>query len=521
MNSTMKTLNDVSTAMITFDVPDNTFVAPSQPMRIKVTYTGDSTNPVTATSMFTTAAEVNLLVLPYDNYFRDIANNKMSAYVNLTIDSDVSASKNPSLTIKFGTVTKTLTLAGKKTEEFSEFGFSPVVTGNFIKDLAPAAQNIAPDTTTHGYVKVKVNALDYRGNAIPHFQVPLDVATNLVPVRMFPTDNVTLEGEIIPSPSGRVFYINTDENGTRELYVFVGAQVPGSGISSTLDLSVNIRGLSLQYASNQVLIIAGKINSPKIAAPHIDDMDGDKLDPGPAENPDFTIEIPEYKGHADADVIFILARDANGKDIYFGHKRMHGYTFETPFLDVPYNVFPALGDYFVYYYATDDTGNASQSEDLYVSLVGQSHNCPPGGTKKFKHVVKVFTVFGSEIFSPPGNVNETATDGGLNIRVPVALNDPNYVHKGQSVVVKMRTDGWKPDGSPKAYTIDYPAPAAVSDNDIAQGYISVHVDPADLSGYDSDSHGRAGSITFEYSVNTDRSEAWYGRIDTTAPGESK
>lgn len=529
MNSTVKTLLVKAPPGISFDVPDNTVIAPGQYMRIKVTYVKDgSTGDVDDTSVFLTPVVTDMSTVggpqkEYDHYHHDPAGGVMSAYLNVQIANDAETGVNPTITVTFGTVTGTLHLTGKNRDEFSERGFAPVAYGSFIKDLTPAAPGVLPDLNGNGYVRVKVTAVDATGNAIPHFQIPLDTNTNLLTMRMFPVDAYAIENEIIPTPSGRVFFINTDDNGSRELYVFVGTVHAGNVNSSTMDLSVTIWGLSVENASNQVLVIAGKINKPKCEAPIIPDLDGDTLDPSLSDDPDFTAVIPEYKGHRVNDVIYIMAKDASGKDTYLGHKKVHsGYVWGvTPLLNVPFNAFPTVGDYYVYYYVADTGGNATQSADLYVNLVTQVPNVPTDGFKKFTHPVEVWTAFDLEVVSPPGNVNEYAIVGGLNIHVPVDLADPTYVHKGDTVMVTMRTDGWTTSGVKKSKTASYHSLAAVSDADISQGYINVDISKVDLAGYDSDSKGRPGSITFEYSVGNDKSDAWYGRIDTVAPGESK
>lgn len=537
MNSTVKTLTDALTPGITFDVPDATVIAPDQPMRIKVTYLADAgsaavdTNSVFETPVLT---HMDLKKTPisqngFDTFQRDTVAGTLSAYINVQIDTDAVSGVIPTLTVTYGTdpstlKTATLTLTGTDRDQFSERGFSPVVHGNFIKDLNPAAAGVIPDLSTNGYVRVRVNAVDAVGNAIPHFQIPLWAETNFLKVRMFPVDAYAIENEILPVLGGSVFFINTDDNGSRELYVFVGSVPAGGSVnSSTMDLQVNIRGLAVENASNQVLIVAGKITKPKSDAPIIPDLDGDTLDPDLSDDPDFTVVIPAYKDHKPNDAIYVLAKDANGKDTYLGHKRVSSsYKWGvSPLLNVPFNAFPTVGDYYVYYYAADTGGNATQSADLHVNLVNQVPNAPIEGFKKFTHPVEVWTAFGLEVVSPPGNVNEYAALGGLEIRVPVKLTDPTYVDKGDSVMVTMRTDGWSAAGVKKAKTFNYYPIAAVTDADIAQGYISVNVDATDLSGYDSDPKGHPGSITFEYSVGDDSSVAWYGQIDTVAPGESK
>jgi len=542
MNSTVKTQNDAAVPGITFDVPDDTIVAAGQPMRIKVTYLSDgSIDPVHVDSKFILDESHGMVIYTneFDSYFRDPLNNIMSAYINVWImnrdDESRESSAIPTVStspvippvltdikVSFGGFDSTLTLNAKDVTYFSEHGFAPAVDGSFIKDLSPVPYDRVPDLENHEHVKITVTAVDASGAAIPNFQVPLNVDISNVQMRMFPVDKFDLANEIHTPPSkyATTYYINTGPTGSRDVYVFVGRGMPGI-TGSSMELSVNIPDLSLQYGNNEVLVVTKDFTKAKAAAPIILDMDGDSLDPSLTDDPNFAVAIPEYSNPKDNDIIYLIAKDSQGNNTYLGLKRIHNYDWGVaPLFYVPYSAFPSVGNYYLYYYISDATRNITLSQDLFFILETQVPNLPTSGNKTFKQPVEVYTMYGLEIKTPPGAINEYAIRGGLNIHVPVKDHDPTYVGSGQLPVVKLRTQGWTADGRPKSQTKDYRAQKPVSVENIADGFINVYIIKDDLTGYDSNSDGRPGTITFEYYVDSDKSVAWYGKIDTVAPGKS-
>ncbi|AEX52533.1 hypothetical protein GRAQ_01737 [Rahnella aquatilis CIP 78.65 = ATCC 33071] len=505
-----------------YDVPKNAAVIKGQSVRILVTYKAASAVGNKLLKLGATDgilySQIELQTYPDPN--------TIQAFVDLTIDRN--ATNPPSFTIAntLNADTDTHPFTAYDINTIDQDALSPIISGGFIKDPNPVVFPAIPDIDTHMHVSMQLNARDNNNQSLANYQFPLVVDANRTAIRLFKATNTggstTIGDEIKPSKDGgTAFYVNTDTSGTINLLIFADKRVTSSQ-AGLAEIYVNLNEVLKDPASQSVLITTVEtLTGKKLKAIIIPELKGDILDATNHDlNSEFRVVIPEYTGHFPTDTAYIIAFDTKNKKDTFLNSGTFPEDYKwgiQPFAFIPYDAFPRVGDYDIYYYVRDSNLSISQSIPLHIKLTGQAPNKPDKNQNRpYKKVVTVYD--GSQHEITDHRINADDIIGGITIRVPVSTS-PGYVNKGQYIQIEMKTDGWDPQENKKAVTLQFPpTPQLVTDADIAKTYAEIHILASKFTGYESGPDGYPGDISFQYHVDDNYSEPWSGYLDTTAPG---
>ncbi|PQQ28349.1 hypothetical protein C6H64_14920 [Photorhabdus luminescens] len=498
-------------SILTADIVSGITVLEECPVVITVTYSGDKTHKVTETTDIVYSHPENTRFDETPRISRDVKNNICTAKFVVTANSgagdftivfsmDNTTDPDAKLEIAFHPIDK---------NGFSHAAFEPIIIGDsLIKDFSPAADNEQP-SEFNGSLLVNIYALSKTSEPLPYFQIPL-VIDKLV--RVFGYDGEQITEEILPLArkyNNNKYYINTNENGFVALRVFPYNKMNGN---CTVDMFTELLDFSKKSLSN-ILFITKDIN-PTLAAPDIEELDGDRLTPSIGNSSTgFHVSIPFYKGARPRDRIFLIIREDNDEISSVSTVITDLNQLNDPFILVPYANIPNIGGNELYYYKADATGNIAMSSALYFDLTSSVPNEPPE-IRRILARPRIFNHKRQEEFGWPGKISlQYILGGGLDAHIAVGKN--SGIEVNNVINVRIYVNGIVNENpSSKIYSVE---PHTVTADEVAAGEAIILLGQAPFTNVDSYSDGTLGSVYITYSVGKKESKIWFGHIDTVPP----
>ncbi|WP_118987286.1 hypothetical protein [Photorhabdus sp. CRCIA-P01] len=493
---------------LTADIISGITVLEECPVVIMVTYSGDDTHKVTDSTDIVYDNPKNTRFDKIPRISRDVEKNTCTAKFVVTANSgagdftitfsmDQATDPDAKLEITFHSIDK---------NGFSYAAFEPIVIGDsLIKDLSPAVDNKQP-SEFNGSLLINIYALSKTNDPLPYFQIPL--VTNK-PVRIFGYDGENITAEVLPFVrkfDSNKYYINTNNKGFVALRVFPSQKENGNYV---VDMSAELPDFSKKSSSN-ILFITEDI-APTLAAPDIEEMNGNKLMPSVGySSTGFHVSIPFYEDVRPKDRIFLMIREGNYETPSASAIITDLHQLNNPFILVPYASVPNIGGNELYYYIADTTENITMSSALYFNLTRSVPNVPPEVPRVLARPVILNHRTQSE-FSWPGTINLNGIlGGGLDAYIAVGKN--NGIEVNDVINVHIYVNGIINDNpSSKLYSVD---PHTVTAEEVAAGGAIILLGQGPFTNVDSYRDGTTGSVYITYSVGQKESKIWFGYIDT-------
>ncbi|WP_192900809.1 hypothetical protein [Photorhabdus luminescens] len=500
---------------LTVDIVSGITVLEECPVVITVTYSGDENHKVTETTDIVHSTPENISFDKSPRISRDVENNTctakfvVTAYSGasdfiITFSMDNTTDPDAQLEVAFHSIDK---------NSFSYAAFEPTIIGDsWIKDFSPAADNEEP-SESNGSLLVNIYALSKKNDPLPYFQIPLVTDR---PVRIFGDDGERITAEILPFISEKdnyQYHINTDSHGFVALRVFPKKSEGSYSVKMLTKLPYLLRN-----ASSSILIITEDIY-PRLPAPKIVELDGDKLIP-PVGNRStgFHVIIPFYENAKPWDRVFLIMREGN-KEIKSQSAVVADLDqLDNPLILVPYASVPNVGDNELYYYMIDVAGNVAVSSALYFNLTRSVPNVPPEA-KRTLVAPRIFTHKDQVEIGQRGKIGKidfaSILGGGLNAYISVGPE--TEINVNDIINVNVYVNGTVDEELYSA--INTINPYTVTKEDLAAGVSIIQLGQEFFSYVNSYADGTPGSVYITYKVRNKNSKIWYGHIGTVSPGQ--